>query len=97
MKALSAAAILIVAALLASCTVPQSRPTVTGLVLDHHNFDYAIADREGVRLIQAFDDGSKTYLQFTRAPRGALDFAAITPGRNTPYFPGIFEHPAVRY
>jgi len=27
--------------------------------------------------------------------RGALDFRAVTPGRNTPYFPGIFEHPAV--
>jgi alpha-methylacyl-CoA racemase len=28
---------------------------------------------------------------------GALDFRAVTPGRNTLYFPGIFEHPAVRY
>jgi hypothetical protein len=31
-----------------------------------------------------------------RSDTGALDFSAITPGRNTPYFPGIFEHPAVR-
>jgi hypothetical protein len=29
--------------------------------------------------------------------RGALDFAAITPGRNIPYFPRIFEPPAVRH
>ena len=27
-----------------------------------------MADREGVQLIQAFDDGAKTYLQFTHAP-----------------------------
>ena len=28
---------------------------------------------------------------------GALDFSAITPGRNTAYFPRIFESAAVRY
>ena len=28
-----------------------------------------------------------------RASRGALDFAAVTPGRNTLYFPRIFEPP----
>ena len=27
-----------------------------------------MADRKGVQLIQAFDDGAKTYLQFTHAP-----------------------------
>jgi transposase len=31
-----------------------------------------------------------------RGDRGALDFAAITPGRNTAYFPKIFEPPSVR-
>jgi hypothetical protein len=29
--------------------------------------------------------------------RGALDFSAVTPGRNTAYFPRISEPPAVRY
>jgi heat shock protein HtpX len=31
------------------------------------------------------------------AKRGALDFSAVTPGRNTAYFPRISEPPAVRY
>ena len=32
----------------------------------------------------------------SRITGGALDFAAVTPGRNTPYFPRNFEAPAVR-
>ena len=38
-----------------------------------HNFSYAVSDRENVNLIQAFDDGSTTYLQFTETPPAAVD------------------------
>lgn len=38
-----------------------------------HNFSYSLSDRENVNLIQAFDDGSTTYLQFKEAPPAAVD------------------------
>jgi outer membrane protein OmpA-like peptidoglycan-associated protein len=38
-----------------------------------HNFSYAVSDRENVNLIQAFDDGSTTYLQFTETPPVSVD------------------------
>ena len=52
---------------LAACVAPGTREEGP-LALSQHNFEYSVADREGVQLVQAFDDGSKTYLQFTRAP-----------------------------
>lgn len=38
-----------------------------------HNFSYAVSDRENVNLIQAFDDGSTTYLQFKETPPASVD------------------------
>jgi outer membrane protein OmpA-like peptidoglycan-associated protein len=38
-----------------------------------HNFSYALSDRENVNLIQAFDDGSTTYLQFKETPPASVD------------------------
>ncbi len=52
---------------LAACVAPGTREEGP-LALSQHNFEYSVADREGVQLVQAFDDGSKTYLQFTGAP-----------------------------
>ena len=52
---------------LAACVAPGTREE-TPMALNQHNFEYSVAEREGVQLVQAFDDGSKTYLQFTRAP-----------------------------
>jgi hypothetical protein len=52
---------------LAGCVTPATRPSAP-LVLDGQNFEYSIADRISVQLIQVFDDGGKTYLQFTHPP-----------------------------
>jgi outer membrane protein OmpA-like peptidoglycan-associated protein len=38
-----------------------------------HNFSYAVSDRENVNLVQAFDDGSTTYLQFKETPPASVD------------------------
>jgi len=58
---------------LAACVAlnsPRTTEAPTPMPLDHHNFNYALVRRESVQLIQAFDDGKQTYLQFTRAPLG---------------------------
>jgi outer membrane protein OmpA-like peptidoglycan-associated protein len=58
---------------LAACVAlnsPKSPEVSQRMPLDHHNFNYALVRRESVQLIQAFDDGQQTYLQFTRAPLG---------------------------
>jgi outer membrane protein OmpA-like peptidoglycan-associated protein len=58
---------------LAACVAlnsPKSPEVSQPMPFDHHNFDYALVRRESVQLIQAFDDGQQTYLQFTRAPLG---------------------------
>jgi hypothetical protein len=52
---------------LAGCVAPATHP-VAPLVLDGQNFEYSISDRISIQLIQVFDDGSKTYLQFTHPP-----------------------------
>jgi hypothetical protein len=43
------------------------------LVPDGHNFSYVAPDRERIHLTQAFDDGSKTYLQFDAAPPAGIE------------------------
>jgi outer membrane protein OmpA-like peptidoglycan-associated protein len=60
-------ALLSLGVVLAACVASGTREEAP-MALSQHNFEYSVADREGVQLVQAFDDGSKTYLQFTRAP-----------------------------
>jgi hypothetical protein len=43
------------------------------VVPDGHNFSYVALDRERIHLTQAFDDGSKTYLQFDDAPPAGIE------------------------
>jgi len=40
---------------------------------DGHNFSYVAPDRERIHLTQAFDDGSKTYLQFDDTPAAGIE------------------------
>jgi hypothetical protein len=51
--------------------------TMTGshepVVPDGHNFSYVAPDRERIHLTQAFDDGSKTYLQFDDTPAAGIE------------------------
>jgi outer membrane protein OmpA-like peptidoglycan-associated protein len=56
---------------LAGCVAPATRPSAP-IVLDGQNFEYSISDRISIQLIQVFDDGSKTYLQFTHPPTEPL-------------------------
>ena len=51
---------------LGSCMTMLGSPEP--VVPDGHNFSYVAPDRERIHLTQAFDDGSKTYLQFDDTP-----------------------------
>jgi hypothetical protein len=63
--------LLVVVTPLGSCmTMTGSREPV---VPDGHNFSYVAPDRERIHLTQAFDDGSKTYLQFDDAPPAGIE------------------------
>ncbi len=63
--------------LLAVVTPLGSCMTTTGspepAVPNGHNFAYVAPDRERIHLTQAFDDGSKTYLQFDDAPASGIE------------------------
>jgi hypothetical protein len=56
---------------LGSCVTMSGSPEP--VVPDGHNFSYAALDRERIHLTQAFDDGSKTYLQFDDAPPAGIE------------------------
>jgi hypothetical protein len=57
---------LIVAVLLGSCAAMHLK--VEPAVPLGHNFSYRVPNREHVNLIQVFDDGTNTYLQFKSPP-----------------------------
>jgi hypothetical protein len=63
--------------------------TMTGspepVVPDGHNFSYVAPDRERIHLTQAFDDGSKTYLQFDDTPTAGLDIRDPKSGHAVTY------------
>lgn len=72
----------LIAAPVGSCATVnhQSEPVVPS----GHNFAYAVPQRGAVNLVQAFDDGTNTYLQFNETPsppieiRRALDEKSMT-------------------
>lgn len=61
----------LLAAPLGSCALAP--PVTAPVVPAGHNFSYRLTLREEVNLIQVFDDGSSTYLQFTDAPRSTVE------------------------
>lgn len=61
----------VVVAPLGSCMTTLGSKVTT--VPDGHNFSYVAPDRERIHLTQAFDDGSKTYLQFDETPTTGMD------------------------
>ena len=87
---------------LAACVAPTTREA-SPLAINHHNFEYTVVDREGVQLVQAFDDGSKTYLQFTHAPAEPVVIASDADGKALAYLgdgpylvvPGVYERLAL--
>jgi outer membrane protein OmpA-like peptidoglycan-associated protein len=73
----------LIAAPLGSC---MTTPTDTGpSVPPGHNFAYQLPHREDINLVQAFDDGSTTYLQFTEAPPGRIDIRHGSDDRTLTY------------
>ena len=50
--------------ILASCATVQPTPAPVGSTLGQYHFAYRLANRRAVQLIQAFDNGATTYLQF---------------------------------
>jgi hypothetical protein len=54
-------------------------------VPDGHNFSYVISGREPLHLIQAFDDGSKTYLEFDDTPSAPLEIRDPKDGEGVTY------------
>ena len=63
--------LLVVVTPLGSCMTMTGSPEP--VVPDGHNFSYVVPDRERIHLTQAFDDGSKTYLQFDDAPPAGIE------------------------
>ena len=102
MQTRNAVTLLAVGVTLAACVAPATREDAP-IAINHHNFEYSVADREGVQLVQAFDDGSKTYLQFTHAPTEPVVIAVGAAGKplvylgDGPYLvvPGVYERLAV--
>ncbi len=102
MRIRNAIALLTFGFTLVSCVAPATREG-TPLAINHHNFEYSVVDREGVQLVQAFDDGSKTYLQFTHAPTEPVVVANSTDNKPLAYLgdgpylvvPGVYERLAV--
>jgi len=71
--------LLLVGASLGSCAteIQRADPAIPA----GHHFSYKLADNEQIHLIQAFDDGSNTYLQFDETPATAL-VVRIASGEN---------------
>jgi len=83
MPNLKLALLVVVAAPLGSCTTlsGSTEPAVPA----GHNFSYLITDRERIHLTQAFDDGSKTYLEFDDTPTAPLDIRESKDGEGVSY------------
>jgi hypothetical protein len=75
--------------LLAVVTPLGSCKTMTGspepVVPDGHNFSYVAPDRDRIHLTQAFDDGSKTYLQFDDTPAAGIGICDPKSGHAVTY------------
>jgi outer membrane protein OmpA-like peptidoglycan-associated protein len=71
MSNLKSVLLTLLAAPLGSCmtTLKDTEPAVPM----GHNFAYELPHRENVNLVQAFDDGSTTYLQFKETPSASID------------------------
>uniref|UniRef100_UPI0039F7045E hypothetical protein n=1 Tax=Sulfuriferula sp. GW6 TaxID=3345112 RepID=UPI0039F7045E len=63
LKTIVAALVPVFLASCATTTPPATKPTPT---LGRYQFEYTATDRRAVALIQVFDDGTNTYLQFNR-------------------------------
>src|SRR5450631_603438 len=83
MSSLRRAFLLLVAAPLGSCTTthPEVEPTVP----PGHNFSYLLPNRESLNLIQVFDDGSKTFLQFKEAPSAPIEIRQVSNAKSLSY------------
>lgn len=70
-------AFLLTCVVVSGCATLVPAPKADDSRLGQYNFAYAIEQREQTGLVQVFDDGVKTYLQFH-------DLAAVKPRISTP-------------
>jgi outer membrane protein OmpA-like peptidoglycan-associated protein len=55
-------------------------PALEPAVPSGHDFHYSIVDQDRIHLVQAFDDGSHTYLQFDEMPPSTTEIRDTTKG-----------------
>jgi Conjugal transfer protein/OmpA family len=97
MSSLRRVLLLVVAAPLGSCATAHRE--VEPALPPGHNFSYLVPSRENLNLIQAFDDGAKTYLQFRVAPSVPIEIKQESNDESVPYtaqgryviVPGVYE------
>jgi len=97
MSAVKSVLLTLIAAPLGSCmTTPKDTEP---LVPPGHNFAYALPHRENVDLVQVFDDGSITYLQFNETPPAPIAIRQGSDDRTLTYtldqryvkVPGVYD------
>jgi outer membrane protein OmpA-like peptidoglycan-associated protein len=95
MTALKRAIWPLMAAPIGACiaTNPASQPAVPS----GHHFRYSIVDQDRIHLVQAFDDGGSTYLQFDQMPSASAEIQEVTHGATIRYTiePHFFVAPGV--
>lgn len=83
MSSLKRVLLLFVAAPLGSCVTTQAEMDLA--VPAGHNFSYLVPNRENVDVIQAFDDGANTYLQFRDIPSAPIDIRQVSNDEHVSY------------
>jgi flagellar motor protein MotB len=68
-----------------ACVTPRAQPALP--LLAGHNFSYSTEDREKVGLVQAFDDGKNTFLQFRDTPPPNVEIRRDTETEKIPFTP----------
>ena len=68
-----------------ACVTPRAQPEPH--LPPGHNFSYSTEDREKVNLVQAFDDGANTFLQFKEPPSPDIQIRREIGEENIAYTP----------
>jgi len=83
MVTLKSVLVAVLAATVSSCVTSPGNPSPA--IPKGHNFFYRVPLREEVNLIQAFDDGTTTYLQFEEMPAAGVKIRRLPENADIPY------------